>query len=280
VYTLFVDGKGDLWIGSSSGISWFQNGLRTVSSQQGLPADQVFAIVDDSYDRLWFAGHGWAAFVEKKALVEWASGQRHRLTPTVYSSADGLHATYTTGRVFPTAVRSTDGHLWFTTSDGVSEVMPPIPGQSRSGEFRVLIEEVKMDGIPQSPRNRLRIPPGTRSIELDYTALTLSSPETVSFRYWLEGIDHDWVRVDSRRVAFYNNLKPGAYTFRVSANPGEEQWREAPALTLEQLPFFYQTSSFMILVSVTALSLAFLAYRIRVQQAVDRIQAGFQQRIE
>ena len=57
VYTVFVDGNGDLWIGSAGGLSWFEDGhLRTVNSQEGLPGDQVFAILDDSYNRLWFVG--------------------------------------------------------------------------------------------------------------------------------------------------------------------------------------------------------------------------------
>src|SRR5262249_26366986 len=59
IYTVFVGRKGDLWVGSTGGLSWFQDGeIRTVNSQHGLPSDQVFAILDDSYDRLWFTGYG------------------------------------------------------------------------------------------------------------------------------------------------------------------------------------------------------------------------------
>ena len=69
-----MDGKRDLWIGSTGGLSWFQEGqIRTVNSQQDLPADQVFAILDDSYGRLWFTGFGGIAAIEKKSLVEWAA---------------------------------------------------------------------------------------------------------------------------------------------------------------------------------------------------------------
>ena len=108
----------------------------------------------------------------------------------------------------------------------------------------------------------------------------LTSPETVRFRYRLEGIDNDWIDADSRRIELYNNLKPGTYTFRVSASAGEEQWRDASALVLEQLPFFYQTLWFMLLASATVVSLALFGYRLRVQQAVDRIHVGFRERME
>jgi signal transduction histidine kinase len=280
VYTIFVDRKGDLWIGSTSGLSWFQDGLlRTVNSQQGLPADQVLAILEDSYNRLWFTGFFGIAAIEKKSLTEWAAGRRHWLNPSVNRSSDGLQV-WNVGRIFPNAARSADGHLWFSGSDGLSEVTPPNPGASHGPKFPVVIEDVVIDGVSHSQPGRIRIPPGARSIELRYTALTLSSPETVRFRYRLEGIDNDWVEADARRVAFYNNLKPRTYTFRVSASASEEQWQESSALVLEQLPFFYQTKWFMLLASAAALSLAFFAYRLRLQQALDRIQAGFQERME
>jgi ligand-binding sensor domain-containing protein len=280
IYSTFVDRKGDLWIGSTSGLSWFQEGkIRTVSSQQGLPTDQVFAIVDDAYGRLWFTGYGGIAAIEKKNLAEWAAGRRQRLNPTVYRSADGVQ-NYTIGRLFPNATRSADGHLWFSIAGGLAEVPPPMPSASPGPEFRVLIEDVTIDRVSHLEPGRIRIPTGARSIELRYTALTLSSPETLRFRYRLEGIDDDWVDADARRVAFYNNLKPGAYTFRVSASAGEERWQESSALVLEQLPYFYQTQWFVLLASATALSLAFFVYRLRLQQAVDRIQAGFQERMQ
>ena len=76
IYEIFVDGKGDLWIGSTSGLSWFQDGrVRTVNSREGLPSDQVFAIVEDAYDRLWFTSYGGIAAIEKKSLTEWAAGR-------------------------------------------------------------------------------------------------------------------------------------------------------------------------------------------------------------
>ena len=277
VFTLFVDRNGSLWIGSMSGVSWFQDGrLRTASSQQGLPADQVFAILDDSYDRLWFTSIKGIATIEKISLTEWAAGRRKRLTPRIHQTAEPPLA-----RTVPNAVRSADGHLWFTVADGVSEVMPPSPDASQStGEFHVLVEDVVIDGVAQLRQDRIRIPPGARSIQLGYTAPTLSSPETVRFRYRLEGIEHDWVAADSRRIAFYNNLAPGAYKFRVSAIASDAHWRDAPVLVLEQLPFFYQTLWFKLLALTATVSVFVLVYRLRVRQTIDRINAGFQERME
>ena len=280
IYSVFSDEKGDLWIGSEGGLSWFQNGtLRTVSSRQGLPSDQIFAIVDDSYDRLWFTTFAGIVSLEKKSLTEWVEGRRDRLNPTVYKATDEMRI-YDAGDTFPRAVRSSDGHLWFSFALGVSEVAPPNPRASREDELPVVVEDVRIDGIPHSRQDRLRIPPGARSIEITYTAIALANPESVRFRYRLHGMDNDWITADSRRIAFYDNLKPGTYEFTVSASAGAGQWREAPALVLEQLPFFYQTTWFTLLVSATVVSLGVLAYRLRLRQVSNRIRASFQERMD
>ena len=88
------------------------------------------------------------------------------------------------------------------------------------------------------------------------------------------------MNADARRVAFYNNLKPGTHTFTVAASSGSGPWRNAPALVLEQLPSFYQTTWFLALVITAAVSIGVFIYRLRVRQAVDRIQAGFEERME
>ena len=278
VYTVFADRKGALWIGTAAGLSWFQEGrIRTVSSEQGLQSDLVLAILDDPWDRLWFLSHAAIASIEKKSLTEWAAGRLPKLNPTYYRSADGLED-WTGTRAFPNAAQSANGHLWFAIAGGFAEATPPDP--SHKLKFPVIVEDVTVDGISHSEPNRIQVPPGAHSVAIPYTALTLSSSDTVQFRYRLEGIDDNWVNADTRRIALYNNLKPGKYTFRVEANAGEAQWLQSSPLLLEQTPFFYQTKWFLFLVSAAALSIIFLAYRLRLRLAVDRIKAGFQERID
>jgi signal transduction histidine kinase len=170
--------------------------------------------------------------------------------------------------------------LWFGTAGGLCKVTLTDPAALHPSQFPVLVEDVTVDGSVRAEPSRIRITAGTRSVELRYTALTLSNSEAVEFRYRLEGFDDDWVQAGTRRLAFYNNLKPGTYKFRVDARIGGEDWRQSPALVLEQLPFFYQTWWFIALVSAAVLSLIIFIYRLRLRQAVNRIQAGFQQRVD
>jgi ligand-binding sensor domain-containing protein/signal transduction histidine kinase len=281
IYSVYVDKKNKLWIGSAGGLSWFQDGrIRTVNSQQGLPSDQVFAILDDSFNRIWLEGYATIAAIDKKSLSEWASGARYKVQPVLYPFPHQGYEAGSNTQFSPSAAQSADGHLWFAGIGGLCEVTPPDPAASHTSQFPVLVEDITIDGITHSRSSRIRIIPGARSIELRYTALTLSNSEAVRFRYQLDGFDRDWVDAGTRRFAFYNNLKPGVYNFRVAASTDQEPWQESSTLVLDQLPFFYQTWWFALLTLATVFSLIFFVYRLRLRQAVDRVQTGFQQRID
>jgi C4-dicarboxylate-specific signal transduction histidine kinase len=67
----------------------------------------------------------------------------------------------------------------------------------------------------------------------------------VRFRYRLKGYDRDWVETSTRRLAFYTNLKPGRYAFRVIAANADGIWNTmGDTVEIELLPHFYQTAAF------------------------------------
>ena len=85
----------------------------------------------------------------------------------------------------------------------------------------------------------------TRDLEIDYTALSLVAPEKIRFRYKLEGYDGDWQDVGNRRQAFYTNLSPTNYRFRVIACNNSGVWNETGAsLNFSIAPAYYQTAWF------------------------------------
>ena len=61
----------------------------------------------------------------------------------------------------------------------------------------------------------LRVPSSVRRFEFHYTAPDLASPQSLRFRHKLEGMDPDWVDAGPQRVAYYSQLPPGDYHFRV-----------------------------------------------------------------
>jgi hypothetical protein len=70
--------------------------------------------------------------------------------------------------------------------------------------------------------DRSRDDQATANIEIDFAALRSAHPKAVSIRYMLEGYDAGWNDPGARRQAFYTNLPPRDYRFRVIA---QRRWR-------------------------------------------------------
>jgi signal transduction histidine kinase/ligand-binding sensor domain-containing protein len=88
----------------------------------------------------------------------------------------------------------------------------------------------------------LRVGPGSQRFEFRYTGLSFTAPEKVRFKYKLEGLEPDWSDEDTKRVVQYNHLRPGNYTFRVTACNNDGLWNDKGAsLAFTVVPYFYQT---------------------------------------
>jgi signal transduction histidine kinase len=145
----------------------------------------------------------------------------------------------------------------------------------------VHIERLIADGAIGNALQPLRLRPLTRDVEIDYTALSFAEPRNVRFRYKLEGFDSDWRDVGVRRQAFYTNLRPHAYRFRVLACNNDGLWNESGAsLDFDLLPAFYQTQWFSLLCALVGIILAWGAYRLRVWQMTTRLQELFDERLK
>ena len=124
------------------------------------------------------------------------------------------------------------------------------------------------------------MPALTRSIRIDYTALSLTIPERVRFRYRLEGWETEWHDVGQRRAAFYTDLRPGTYSFRVLASNNDGVWNETgAALAFTVLPARDQTSWFRALVVASLAGALALLYRLHVRRVTAELAARFDERL-
>ncbi len=87
-------------------------------------------------------------------------------------------------------------------------------------------QRVLSDDDPAPLEKGARVAPGHEKFEFHYTALSFLSPEKVLFRYTLEGFDQAWTAAHDRRAAYYTNLPPGHYRFRVTAANNDGVWNE------------------------------------------------------
>ena len=251
VWSLLADKDGTLWIGTfGGGLCRLRDGqFATISTSEGLPNNVICHIVDDGAGNFWISSYGGIFRVSKGELNRCADGQLEVVNCLTYGKAEGLSTLECSGGFQSSGCRTPDGLLWFPTIKGLVLVDPT---NIRINPFAppVLIEEVTIDDQPvplpgpdMSPTPaRLQIPPGNHRLEFSYTGLSLIAPEKVRFKCRLEGVESDWVNVGTRRTAYYSYLKPGNYTFQVTARNNDGVWNETGAsLAFTVLPRFWQT---------------------------------------
>jgi signal transduction histidine kinase/ligand-binding sensor domain-containing protein len=245
IQQLSVHGNGDVIAAAPFGlIQWRSGNIRVLDEQGGLPCSNINNFVFDLQGNLWLYMECGLAEVVETDFKGWQQDPAHKVLPRLFNWMDGVRINFPP---FEGAARSGDGRLWFNNQQALQVVDP-----TRIAKNQVLppvhIEAVTADRITYPPVDGLRLPKLTHDLEIDYTALSLIAPRKVQFRYMLSGVNQGWQDVGVRRQAFYMNLKPGTYAFRVVACNNDGVWNEAGAtLTFSIPPAFYQTYWFRLL---------------------------------
>lgn len=147
---------------------------------------------------------------------------------------------------FGADARLPDGRLLFGGSRGVMRV-DPRRFEVSEAQPPLVLTGLRVDGLPHRPqslREGLVLPPGTRSFGVEFAALEYADPQRVRYRYRLAGYDPDWLLTDaSFRSPGYSELRPGTYTFEVQATNRNGIWNpETLRLAVKVQPQWWQTA--------------------------------------
>lgn len=262
VSAIHEDRNGTVWIASSGGISAFKDGV-LVAHRQSTLRDASSLITDDR-GFLWLGVPIGLIRIHESELQKASADSAYRIRYRLFSQSDGLHGIPTRNSVWPSATRGEDGTLWFVTNEGVTTVDPnAVDDTVRTPQVR--IEAVVADDRSIDIAPGQTIPPLTARIQIDYTALTLAAPEKTRFQYRLEGFDTEWLDAGTRRQAFYTNLPPRRYQFRVRAYEDGAPTESSAQWEFVLAPAFYQTRWFRLLCVATVGLALVLAWRARIR---------------
>ena len=237
--------------------------------REGMPSNYVMVVEADAQ------GNIWAGTDKGLVRIEPGSGAIR-----LYDARDGLPSNQFWNH---SAYRAPDGTMYFGTNNGMAAFRPaalqdnPAPPEVYLTELSVANRKVVAG--PHSPlQTSIHL---ARAVTLNYrqsslgfrfAALNYRWPLKNQYAFRLEGFDEGWTHVDSaHRQATYTNLPPGHYVFRVKASNNDGVWNEqGAALAITISPPWWQTPGFRVLMGVLALTLAYVAYRIRVRQLNER----------
>lgn len=257
---------GHIWIGGENGLEVLDGGrFRPVVPADGDSFRNVSGLVETPDGSVWLAEARGVVHIAAAEISRALSDPSARVQYDVFDSFDGLPPGAPTVR-YPAMIQGTDGRLWVGTSGGVAWIRPSSFSKNLLAP-PVSISSVTANGRRYIASKDLRLPALTRRLEIDYTALSLAVPQRVRFRYKLEGSDETWQDAQDRRQAFYTNLGPGEYRFRVLARNNDGVWNETGAsLSFSIEPAYYETTWFRALCVAFFLGLVWIAYRLRVRQ--------------
>jgi signal transduction histidine kinase/ligand-binding sensor domain-containing protein len=277
VLTLYATND-SVYAAGAFGLSRFDAGrVETIHADPVSPDSRINGIVRTP------DGDTWLAY--PKALVRYRPHELERAfrdkafpPPTLSLGAgDGL-TSQPHSHSQRSLVRGGDGRLWVATETGTLSMNPAHIVRNTLAPG-IAIRSVTADGHAQRNPSTLKLAAGTANIEIDFAVLSFADPARVQARYMLEGFDHAWVDPGARRQAFYTNLPPGQYMFRVIGANNDGVWnRTGAALAFEIPPTFFQSIWFIVLCVVLVLVALGIAYRLRVRQIARRIHARLDER--
>ncbi len=271
---------GALWVAGEQGLSRFADGrVSTLTTANGLPCNVVHWIMTDNVSSYWLLTACGLVRIPRSDLDAWTADPKRKIQPTVFDWADGIALRDLLPPWRPHVTKTSGGIIWFQNGNKVS-IIDPSHIAFNALPPPVHIEQIASDGKVYDPEQGLRLPPLTRNLTIDYTALSFVAPEKVRLRYKLEGQDPDWREVINDREVQYSNLAPGPYRFLVTACNNSGVWNEVgDTLEFSISPTYYQTNWFRALCAVAVMALLWLAYRFRVRQVRQEITIGLEAKI-
>ncbi|TBU72965.1 histidine kinase [Pseudomonas daroniae] len=270
------------WFGGQRGLARFDGRrFQTLPLTSNGLFDNIYAIIPvtgEHGEDLWLQSKGGVFQLPAEEIGRALNDPRHYIRYRTYDLQGGLANDPQQVLALPTAVRTTQGQLWFVTRNGVLGLNPDRVEQNTPPP-KVRIESMIVDGetIPLKTSPTLRA--NSQRLVIGYGALSLSTPEGLHFLYRLDGFDSDWHSAGRQRAAIYTGLPAGTYRFRVRAlnQDGIPSEQDAElSFSIDQV--FYRHPLFILALGLAVLATLHLFYRSNMQRTAERLRTRLEER--
>ena len=244
ISSIYRDSKNNIWIGTFGGgfclFDLDKEEFTTFGTEQELLNNNVCSIVESLNGHLWISSiDGISDFNPKD------------LTFKNYSHSNGI----TIHEFSPhSSVRTSSGEIFFSGNNGFLSFnpnnlshnpnIPPIVFDEIFVNNERIIPGGK-NGILDKRigwKKSITLKYNQSNISIQYCALNFIFPERNQYSYKMEGFDKSWNAVGNRRIAYYTNIPPGKYIFKVKGSNNDGVWNETGAsLEILILPPFWKT---------------------------------------
>lgn len=259
VRAIHEDKAGHFWIGTEGrGLLLFdriKGTFTAFSEKDGLCSNTVLTILEDEKGYLWLSTFN--------GISRFDPASRKFVN---YSQSDGLQSNQFSCNA---ALALQSGELVFGGIRGLNVFFPDRIYNSTNIPL-VFITGVKINNIPIEADNsyitksslfqirEIKLPFDKATLSLDFVALEYTSPDKISYAYYLEGRDDDWNYAGKNRTVNYTRLHEGKYIFKVKATDADGIWNgKEQTLTIIVLPPWYRSWWAYLLYFTTGVSLIY-----------------------
>jgi signal transduction histidine kinase/ligand-binding sensor domain-containing protein/DNA-binding response OmpR family regulator len=257
VRSIVEDSQGHLWVGTEGGglvlFDPVSGRIRArYTTAEGLCNNTVLNILPDKQGNLWMStSNGISRFhIASRTFLNFHQG-------------DGLQS----NQFNPNAglvLRS--GELMFGGIKGFN-VFYPEKILSTARPSQVFLTEITVDGLPVPATTYIKVPYDKAVFAFQYVVPEYSTPDKISYAYYMEGWDRGWNQAGNQRSASYTHLGEGDYVFRVKSTNTDGVWNsQEVSLHITVLPPWYRTWLAYLLYAGAVMGLVYTWWRYRNRQ--------------
>ncbi|MGB0881931.1 MAG: ligand-binding sensor domain-containing protein [Vicingaceae bacterium] len=226
------DRNGNVWFGTDRCAVMYDGfEFKSITVEEGISSGVIYLIHGDKKGNLWLGSN---MGLDKITFDSY--GEIDRIKN--YKSKQGFKGIECNNRaIFEDKV----GNLWIGTVNGLIKYNPT---QDKTNVFepsininniKLFFEDVnwfsyskdlfRWNNLPK----KLVLPHNKNHLTFEFSAINLTFPEDVMYRFKLTPFDKEWFSATEQTSITYSNLPPDQYTFEVKARNEDGVWNQKPA---------------------------------------------------
>jgi len=266
VYSIAEDRSGNFWFSTKAGLCRFRSVMKgelkgkftCYTQDDGLASDVSYFVIHDDAGYLWIGTSKGVDRIKLDANGDIENVKHYGMQEGFMGVEAGQNA----------VCKDSKGNLWFGTVNGVMKYNPKedrmntIEPITHITNIKLFLKDIEWESQRENwcdsisgwhglPVN-LSLPYNKNHLTFEFTAISLTIPEKVKYRYKLEPFDKEWVsevfghvRSEYLSSQAYSNLNPGNYIFKVMACNNDGVWNKEPTVyTFTITPPYWETGWF------------------------------------
>ena len=284
VTCLYYDSRGWLWVGSSQGLSVYdekRKKMSVINISKDMHGEIIKDIIEDDNKNMWVT----TSEGLNNIIVDMnPTNHTFHYNILYYDESDGLQSTFFNGRSF---CKAYDGKIFVGGAEGYNIIDPNnisynhfqpkavftglnIYNRSIDVDSTYYGDILLKHSLDQTQQIDLKY--SEKMFSIEFSSLDYAVPSKSLYAYQLEGFNSNWIYTKENKVSF-TNLDPGKYTLLVKAANSDGYWNNTPSvMTIVVHPPFWKTWKAYILYTLLILFGIFRYLKINKEKQEEKLR--------